>query len=70
MKKLIVSLILILAFNVFVFGDDLDTFKEEQEMLNRRMVERQQIINYMRTRLIELNALIRYIELKQEKKAE
>lgn len=68
MKKLIVSLILILAFNVFVFGDD--TLIKEDKALRNEIIQLQQMILEKAERRVEIRGVLRYIEKKKAEKAE
>lgn len=66
---LLISLFLwALIFESVTYGDDLDNFKKEQIQLQERLVSYQQIIQNLQVRIIELRALIQYIEKKEAEK--
>ena len=65
MRKLIVLTALILMISVSVSADNLEDLRNEQRDLQTRLPQYQQIIQNIQVRLVELNALINYLESKK-----
>lgn len=68
--RVILLLIGFIAFVTLVFAGDLEDFQKEKETLLQRLQQHRQTIGAIQIRIVELNALIQYIESKKVGKSE
>ena len=67
MKKLIVAMLLIICVTVVKAGDKEDFIKERQELVNR-IKEYDQVIQNLKYRIAQLDALIQYVQKQETEK--